>query len=245
VKVQAILENACYTFGHKMMGEILLKEGWDCPESVELNVWASVFRRNEVKFDPDKLHELGKPFPEFLDSIAQLRHTAVHRVRVSANRVQQFMVEAESLANILHDNVSARMLSCLRREAQQIIDELGRNKDLLESILKEKLQEIDSRRRELDSLERKAVEEMLRGDKEYQTIANANFEQAISTSKTLQKSPSTSDHETSSETDVEVESFERSSFGQVGESTSICSEKPISGQSKWPGVGVNVTTTLY
>lgn len=76
MKVQAILEEACYAFGHKMMGDILQKEGWDCPESVELNIWARVFRCNEDKFDAEKLLELGKPFPELLDSIAQLRHTA-------------------------------------------------------------------------------------------------------------------------------------------------------------------------
>ena len=220
MKVQAILENACYVFGHKVMGDILQKEGWDCPESVELNIWARIFLCNEDKFDADKPDELGKPFPKFLDSIAQLRHTAVHRVRVSVNRVQQFMMEAESLANILHNNICARMLSRLRWEAQQVIDELGRNKNLLESILKEKLQEIDARRRELDSLEGKAVEEMLREDKEYQTLASANLEQAISVPETIQHSVSTSEHETSSEVDVEVESFERPSFGQVGESAS-------------------------
>jgi hypothetical protein len=112
------------------------------------------------------------------------------------------------------------MLSRLRREAQQVIDELGRNKDLLESRLKEKLQEIDARRRELDSLECKAVEVMLREDKEYQVLASANLEQAISAPETIQHSASTSEHETSSEAEVEVESFGRPSFGQVGESVS-------------------------
>jgi hypothetical protein len=136
---------------------------------------------------------------------------------VSANRVQQFIMEAESLANILHNNICARMLSRLRRDAQQVIDELGRNKDLLESILKEKLQEIDARRRELDSLELKTVEDMLRADKEYQTLVSANLEQAISARETVQQSASTSEHETSSEAEVEVE---RPNFGQSGESAS-------------------------
>lgn len=220
VKVQAILEDACYAFGHKMMEDILQKEGWDCPESVELNIWARVFRCNEDKFDAEKLLELGKPFPELLDSIAQLRHTAVHRVRVSANKVQQFIMEAEFLTNILHNNTCARTLSRLRREAQQVIDELGSNKDLLESILKEKLQEIDAQRRELDRLECKAVEDMLREDKEYQTLASANFEQAIAALERIQHSASTSEHDTSSEAEVEVESFGRPPFGQVGESAS-------------------------
>jgi hypothetical protein len=38
VKVQAVLEEACYTFGQKTIEDVLHKEGWDCPESVELNL---------------------------------------------------------------------------------------------------------------------------------------------------------------------------------------------------------------
>jgi hypothetical protein len=110
------------------------------------------------------------------------------------------------------------MLSRIRREVQQIIDELGHNKDLLESILKDKLQEIDARRHELDNLKHKAVEDMLKEDKEYQTLASANLEQAIGARETIQLSASTSEHNTGSETEVEVESFGRFGFGQAGES---------------------------
>ncbi|KAE9381226.1 hypothetical protein N431DRAFT_551376 [Stipitochalara longipes BDJ] len=224
VKVQAILEDACYAFGQKMMGDILQKEGWDYPESVELNIWARVFHSNENKFDADKLNELGKPFSELLDSIAQIRNTAVHRVRVSANKVQQFLMDAETLANILHNNICARTLSRLRRETQQVIDELGRNKDLLESKLKEKLQEIDARRRELDGLAYKAVEDMLKEDKEYQTLASANLEQAISAPETIQHSAPLSEHDTSPEVEIDVESSRRPSFSQVEESESSYSK---------------------
>ncbi|KAH9204179.1 hypothetical protein DL95DRAFT_418454 [Leptodontidium sp. 2 PMI_412] len=79
---------------------------------------ARVFLCSEDKFDADKLVELGKPFPELLDSIAQLRHTAVHRVRVSANKVQQFVTEAESLANVLRNDICAQILSRLQRVVQ-------------------------------------------------------------------------------------------------------------------------------
>jgi rRNA maturation endonuclease Nob1 len=80
------------------------------------------------------------------------------------------------------------MSASIQREEPQVIDELRRNKDLLESILKEKLQEIDARRRKLDSLECKAVEDMLTEDKEYQTLASTNLEQAISAPETIQHS---------------------------------------------------------
>ena len=130
------------------------------------------------------------------------------------------MIEAECLAKILSDNDCIRILSRLRREAQQVIDELGRNEDFLESMLTEKLQEIDSRKRELDNLERKAVKRMLREDKAYQTLTSANLEQALMALDTIQSSASASEHDSSSEADVNVESFERLNFGQSGESAS-------------------------
>ena len=177
-----------------------------------------MFRSNEDKFDAEKLADLGKPFPELLDSIAQLRHTAVHRIRVSAIKVQQFIAEAESFAFILDNNTCVRMLSCLRQGSQQVIDDLGRSKDLLESLLKKKLQGIDAQRRELDRLEFKLVEDMLGEDKEYQTLASANLEQAIAAAMTCQQTASTSEHDTSSEAEGDFEGFRRASYAQNGES---------------------------
>ena len=218
MKVQTLLEHACYTFGCNILGEILREKGWDCPESVELNVWAGVFRKNEEKFDTEKIFELKKPFPELLHSIAQIRHTAVHRVQVSANTVYQFITDAEALANILHNNTCERALSRLRREAKQVIDELGRNKDLLESMLKEKLQEIDARRRELDNLECKAVEDMLREDMEYQALASASLGQEIYVPAIIQTSESPSENGSDSEQEGEDESC-GVVFGKEGESS--------------------------
>jgi hypothetical protein len=226
VKVQTALEEVCYAFRHEMMGYILQKEGWDCPGSVEPNIWARIFRDNEDKFDVEKLLEFEKHFPELLDSIAQLRYAAVPRVRVSANKVKQPMTDAESLANILHNNTCARMLSRPRRDTQQVIDELGRNTGLLESILKEELQEVEARRRELDSLEYKAVEDMLRDDREYQTLVSTNLEQAIGAPEAIQHSAPTSEHDTISDAEVEGESVGRPSLDRARESTSSCS-KPM------------------
>ncbi len=76
------------------------------------------------------------------------------------------------------------MLSPLRREAQQVANELSRKKDLLELILTKKLREIDGQRRELDSLEHTA-EEMLKEDQEDQILASANLEPTISAQEAI------------------------------------------------------------
>lgn len=216
VKVQDLLEKACYVFGQNVMGDVLRKEGWDSPECVELNIWTQVFRCNEDRFGADKIEVLGKPFPDYLESIAEIRHTAVHRVRVTANRVEYFMVEAESLAHLLGDDTCGRTLLHLRRETRSVIDEFGRNKDLLELRLREKRKEIAARRVELDCIERTALETMLREDKEYQALAGANLEQAIEAPETVVHSISISEHGTGSSEDGEGESLGEPSCGSIG-----------------------------
>jgi hypothetical protein len=76
---------------------------------------------------------LGKPFAQILDSIVHLRHTAVHRLRISANRLEQFMIDAEALVRLLRDDYCRLKLTRLRMDTQLTIGELKRNKDLLES----------------------------------------------------------------------------------------------------------------
>ncbi|KAK5011505.1 hypothetical protein LTR28_001222 [Elasticomyces elasticus] len=202
------------------MEDVLQKEEWDCPESVELKIWSKIFLADQDKFAADKVDELGKPFDQSLDSIAKLRHTAVHRIRVSVNMIEQFTVDSESLARLLQDDTCATTLSRLRRETQLTIDELKRNKDLLESRLAEKLRKIAAQRAELNHLEHAAVEDMLKEDREYQTLAGANLEQAIISPETIVQSVATTENETSSEADVDADSFVERDIGHIGEKAS-------------------------
>ena len=208
--MQTLLERACYNFAKTTLRDLLAKEGWDYPESVELNQWSRIFLSNQDKFSTDALGELGKPLEELLDSIAQLRHTAVHRLRLSVKRIEQFMVDAECLGRLLQDDVCLRKLSRLRRETQLTVDELKRNKDLLESRLAAKLKDIAAQRAELEHLERLAVEDMLKEDKDYQGFAGANLSQAIMSPETVVQSEAATENEneTGSETDIDALSFD-------------------------------------
>lgn len=122
---------------------------------------------------------LGKPFAEILESVTQLRHTAVHRLRVRANRLEAFLVDAEALTRLLGGEYLVPELTKLRRDVQLTIGELERNKDLLLSNLSKKLDDIAERRTELDKLEHLAVQEMLQEDKEYQKLAGANLDEVM------------------------------------------------------------------
>ena len=216
-----MLENACYEFAAMSMKDMIAKEGWDCPESVELNHWAQLFRSSEYHFDEIRLGKLGKPFPEFLEAIAQIRHTAVCRIRLNAKTVQQFICDGECLASLLGNSICVEKLSRLRREAQKAVDEVGRNKDLLESKLMERLQEIDAQRSELDRLESQAVEDMLREDRQYQTLIGTFLGQTVGSPDSFQHSGFTSEHESNSGAEIDIESFGSRSLKRSPGSTEV------------------------
>lgn len=179
------------------------REGWDCAEAVELNRWPRIFLTYEDEFEADDLEDLGKPLADVLNSITQLRHTAVHRVRVTSNRVVQFIVDAESFANLLQNDQYASMLSMIRRQTQEIIGELERNKDLLESRMAETRRQFAARRAELERQERKAMEDLEKEDKDYTIFAGATLEESLNAPSTVIHSHASTEDELSSDADFE------------------------------------------
>ena len=99
VKIQNLLEGVCYSFGQRELGQILDKRQWDCAESVEFSRWPKVPFSHPDKFPAIAIAELGKPLAQLLDSIIHLRHTAVHRLRVTVTRVEQFLVDSSHWPN--------------------------------------------------------------------------------------------------------------------------------------------------
>jgi hypothetical protein len=160
------------------MPEVLRKNRWDCPESAELNLWAVEFGQHQSEF-ADKKNRIKKPIEKLFRSVSDIRHAAVHRIRVSAKGLELFIADAESLAALLDDSVCLDSLTTLRRRTQLAIEELERNKHILHSKLEETLRDIASRRAELDRLEEMSISEMIKEDEAYQVFAGTNLEEAI------------------------------------------------------------------
>ena len=107
VQLQEGLERACYDFARRRMKEIIANEGWTCPESVELNIWAKVLLSNPDRFPEQEMPEFGRPLADILNSASHIRHTAVHRLRITVNRIENFVSDAELLARLLQDELAA------------------------------------------------------------------------------------------------------------------------------------------
>lgn len=201
--VQQTLERACYKYAVTFLPDLVAEhEDWDCAEAVELNVWARVLAARPDKFLQADVDEVGKPLDQLLDSIAQLRHTAVHRLRVSAVRLDTFLVDAGSLATLIHDEGCKQQMSRLRHETHLVVEDIKRNKDLLESQLAVKMRRMAAQRMELDRLEQSIIVDMLKEDHEYQQYAGTILTQAIDFPETAVQSAAGSEQDPESDVDV-------------------------------------------
>lgn len=112
------------------------------------------------------------------------------------------MIDAESLSKLLHGNQCSRKLARLRRETHLVIDDIKRNKDLLESQLAAKMKKIAAQRAQLDRLERAAINDMLKEDQEYRQFAGVSLDQAISSPNTVLPSAAVTEHDFESDADL-------------------------------------------
>ncbi|ENH69790.1 hypothetical protein FOC1_g10009290 [Fusarium oxysporum f. sp. cubense race 1] len=174
-KLQKVLETACYEYGVRELSSIVQHRDWDCPESVELNQWAELLGHEGNL----KRQGTGKALNELLRSIAQIRHTAVHRLRTNSRGLEQFLADAEDLARILGDNIYTQVISQMRLDAQSTLRELAQNKQFIQLQLEEAQEEIAKQRAELDQKEQENLRRMEREDKRYRAMAGQRLQQAL------------------------------------------------------------------
>lgn len=178
VKAQAILEQACFNFAQDNMPEVLESRGWDCAAAVELNVWVWVFRQHE--HSPLKASETDTRLDgSFFKSLRDIRHTAVHRLPMTAAGYENCLRDGELLATLLDDSAATRRLSAMRCELQRVTAEMEDHKCMLEAKLTRTLERIAAERAELDRQEREAINGMVQADSEYQLYAGASLEERL------------------------------------------------------------------
>lgn len=160
--IQELLEESCFEFAQEHFPQLLTTNGWDCPEAVELTEWTKILSRQSNPL----INALKSPLNEFIGLLRELRHSAVHRLRKTAAGVERLAENAQLFLEALEDTIRSEKVERLRRELRSAIDELKRNKDLLERRLLAQLKEIQRKRSELDVWEKNAKEAMTREDLE-------------------------------------------------------------------------------
>lgn len=82
-QLQRLLEKACFMFTKEHDPEQCTKQGWDCPEAIEVNYWVSEVNKSWPEALRKKVMELNGKRPGDWARIAKcashIRHAAVHR----------------------------------------------------------------------------------------------------------------------------------------------------------------------
>ncbi|PVI05338.1 hypothetical protein DM02DRAFT_686219 [Periconia macrospinosa] len=202
-RMQRILENACYSFAQKTLGNTLRHKGWDCPEAIELNWWPPVFHNHQEVFSSEDLDGLFKPLDDVLESMARIRHSAVHRLRLTAKSIMQLTVDAESMLALFHDEEHINEISNIRRQIQSLIDDAERHKDLLESRVIEMRKVIEARKAELDRQEKEVLAMAFEEDMAYLKFVGLKIENALVAPGTVTQKAESLDVELSSEAEFD------------------------------------------
>jgi hypothetical protein len=123
-QLQSVLEAACYEFGKRTMPDIFRRRGWDCAEALELNRCVRELQQcSFMSGNPTK-----KPLNELFRSIANIRHTAVHRRRVSLHAIRQFFTDAETLLLLFGDYGRKREIVRMWQEVRTMFARTKQNR---------------------------------------------------------------------------------------------------------------------
>ncbi|KAJ5917577.1 hypothetical protein N7466_011131 [Penicillium verhagenii] len=173
--IQQLLEESCFEFAQQHFPHLLAINGWDCAEAVELTEWTKLLSQHP----PQPSDGINKPINELFGHVRELRHSAVHRLRKTANGVERLAENAQLFLETLDDVFRSEKVSVLRRELKCAIEEIKCKKDLLERRLSTQFKEIQEKRAELDMCEKDAIESMSRDDQQNQKDIGEQLEGVV------------------------------------------------------------------
>jgi hypothetical protein len=223
---QRLLEGSCFEFVMKWIPEISKEHMWDCPEALELNKWIRVLLKICNILPPRAYDNTAEqPFKSVLSSMIILRHSAVHRRRISTPEVAVMMQSATNFANALHDGRRAVQLNEIRKEILTQSKALAIAKASLQKRFAAEIGLLSDRRAELDRMEERSKVAMSKEDDENQLLIGDLLADAVS--KVLHDIGSSGDNTSNS-----------MCGGTAFDGTSLVG-KPGSGRESEVGAGLN------
>jgi hypothetical protein len=149
-------------------------KAYDCAEATELNEWASILLKYQKELTQSHSEDMKTSLPKVLTSIRQIRHTAVHRMRLQARSALDLITDGETLAKLLQDETCLEQLSTVRQQLLVSIEDLEQNKNALESRLAEIKETFAEKRAQLVREEIALIQNAEKDCKENDFFSNAN-----------------------------------------------------------------------
>lgn len=176
VHLQDLLERACYGFATKYLPHQVQQLGCDCPEAKELHHWLELLSKKSTVL---QVKSSKKPPDLLCRSVSNIRHTAVHRLRITAAAVENLILDAEDFAELLGDTATAQAIALIKLEVQGTVKELAENTRHAHQKLDDTMHDIRSQREELQKRQKLAMDELQRENSEYQSLAARSINSVI------------------------------------------------------------------
>ncbi|EZG05410.1 hypothetical protein H106_05127 [Trichophyton rubrum CBS 735.88] len=156
-KIQTLLEQACFDFASKWAPELISTEMWDCPEAIELSKWTLVLNKIIHKIPINAFNAEEYPnIRAILHSGYEIRNIAVHRKRVSLQKLEDITQAAVLFLRAIRDNNRELQLSSVHAVMSVFMWSLESRRQIIEARFREELEEIQRVRKTLDLREKEA-----------------------------------------------------------------------------------------
>ncbi|KAI1806348.1 hypothetical protein F4811DRAFT_161490 [Daldinia bambusicola] len=178
-EAQRMLEESCFEFTKRHMPALLENTGLDCASSLELTKWTRLLAKMADEM-PETAFNLGPtPLKEVLFATDELRHSAVHRVPMTARAIKTLLKSAVALAFTLGDHRHVSQLEEICYELDNKIQAMELNKNALVHSTTAELEDIQRRREELNRLEKEVLANMVKNDQKNRGFIGALLEDSV------------------------------------------------------------------
>ena len=159
-RVQSILEECCFDFGNAWVPHMMKEQRWEEVESVELNQWSKYILRHTHSLPHCITRKKeDRSLEDILFSIRPLRHSAVHRIRISAPGTLKLINSAIVFADALQDKRRAASLRRFHEQVSAGVTEVNEHQARLQTRLDDELAHLARKRAELDAMEKSAIDQ--------------------------------------------------------------------------------------
>ncbi|KAF4433439.1 hypothetical protein FACUT_8167 [Fusarium acutatum] len=175
VKLQQVMEHACYEFAQREMQKTLEDQEWDHPEAVELDQWMNILIGHDG-FDTNKSTEELEAL--FLSGV-EIRDVAVKRVVVDPWRTRVFLKNAEDILKVLEAGDYLHVIEKLRSDVETYLGELHLTTMLKQVRVEKELAEIAAESKKLQQRRERVKAAIVPWMKQRQEEAGSRVLEAI------------------------------------------------------------------
>jgi hypothetical protein len=151
VTIQKILEESCFNFTKTWLPTVLENRDWSCVAAVELTKWLQIMTKRVKDLPEDCMDKAGRAtLSKIGPRLAQLRHTAVHRLHPSSDELAEQIRAALQLGEVLRDDSCTSKLNVVRSRLEASISKTKRDTEAMKQEMNRAFLVIEKRREALD-----------------------------------------------------------------------------------------------